>query len=361
MGLRIDAYPLGQTERTPQGGLRIPATLTRVGVFAYTQPDGTIRREYRSPAEVFAPESLAMLRGAPVTDLHPGDGRVDSADWRRKAVGHAGEDVRQDGPHVAATLYVQDADVVRKVEARERDQVSVGYDVTYVPGPGVSPEGEAFDGLQTKIRPNHVALVPKGRAGASVGLRLDAADNQIQERDPVKIKIGGREYEAGTPECQAAIDAQATRLDAAEKAEKASRLVALRAQVAPLKVDLRADADESSIMLDVLKKIAPGVSVEGASPEFILGAFSAALSIKLGADDVEAADEAEEPEPVPGAPPGPSAASVRTDAIDARRKRAAKAAKPSNRQDADDDEGPAEKARKAMIKAGQNRGGVVAA
>ena len=37
--------------------------LTRVGIFEYRRPDGSIRRELRLPEEVFAPESLASYKG----------------------------------------------------------------------------------------------------------------------------------------------------------------------------------------------------------------------------------------------------------------------------------------------------------
>jgi hypothetical protein len=40
--------------------------LTRVGIFEYRRPDGSIRRELRLPEEVFAQESLASYKGKPV-------------------------------------------------------------------------------------------------------------------------------------------------------------------------------------------------------------------------------------------------------------------------------------------------------
>ncbi len=342
--------------RTPQGGIKIAATLTRSGVFVYIQPDGSVRREYRPASEVFKPESLALLQAAPLTNLHPGAGRVDSASWRSVAVGHVGEDVRQAGTHVAATIYVQDADTIALIESGERREISCGYDQTYVPGAGVSPEGEAYDGTQTDLCYDHVALVPRGRAGRTVGLRLDAAGNQDLGDPDVKIKIAGKEYDAGSPEAAKAIatlEARSARADALEVEAQAVRIRDLRATAAAVGVDLTARRDaatESEIMLEILGKLAPGVAVEGASPDFIMGAFMAAISLKLETD--APAEEEIEPEPV--LPAGPSAAAVRQDALDARIRRAA--AKTTRVVDADDGPSPAEIARLKMIEAGQTRG-----
>lgn len=360
MAIRFDSAELGQAERTAQGGLRYPATLTRSGVFLYTEPDGSVRREYRPPSEVFAPEALASMRGAPVTHLHPPEGSVRADTWRRVAVGHVGEDITTQGDHVAAHVYVQDADVLAAIEGQGLREISLGYDTLYVASPGTTPEGEAYDGIQTRIRVNHAALVPRGRAGASVGLRLDADDNQqIPESHPtMKIKIAGKEYVAGSPECEAALsdlEARGSRADALEAEASAARAALRREQAAS--VGIRTDAaTESEVMLQVLSKLAPDLAVDGQSPDFVMGAFLAAMTIKL------AEPVAEEPEPVqddeseaPPEPAGPSAAAVRSDALDLRRKNAP--VKPTLRQDSVKVPaiGPADRARIAMIERANGR------
>jgi hypothetical protein len=54
---RYDTVTLaGQSfEPTPQGGIRARGRFTRSGVLDYDLPDGTTRREWRPPEEVFAP------------------------------------------------------------------------------------------------------------------------------------------------------------------------------------------------------------------------------------------------------------------------------------------------------------------
>lgn len=379
MALRFDASPLTKVTRTPQGGLRVDAAVSRTGILLYTNPDGSTRREYRPPAEVFAPESLATIAAAPVTNLHPGRGRVDAEDWRTLAVGHVGESIRQDGDHVAATLYVQDRHVIDLIESGQRREVSLGYDLDYDPTPGTSPEGERYDGIQRNIRVNHVALVPKGRSGSSVALRLDGEGNQVCYHDhgqhvketthTMKITIGGKEYDMADPAQAKAAGEAATALQArADAAETATRVTALRAALAPLKMEFRADADEAGIMLEVLKKHAPGVAVEGASPEFILGAFSATLALKLGAIEAAASEEEAEPDDgaAPNAAPAPgNAPPARADAapVKAGALRGVKASVFESRQERKDAESrededgpsPAEVARQKMVEAGRKR------
>lgn len=118
----------------------------------------------------------------------------------------------------------------------------------------------------------------------------------------MKIKIAGKEYEAGSPEAQAAIDALVRRADAAESE---ARRVAVVSKVerlpAKIRAGIRTDEGESEVMLATLAKIVPGFKVDGKSPEFIAGAFSVAIEMALGASPAPAAPPAppaEEPEPV---------------------------------------------------------------
>ena len=73
----------------------VPATVTRVGVLEYEDADGTRWGELRTEEEVFAAASLATLRGAPLTDLHPSR-LVTPETWKRVAIGHVGDDVARE-------------------------------------------------------------------------------------------------------------------------------------------------------------------------------------------------------------------------------------------------------------------------
>lgn len=175
----------GARRRTASGGLVVDAHVTRTGVLRYTQPDGSIRREYRPPEEVFAPESLATLAHATLTDDHPG--KVDPGNWRTVTIGHVAGDPppRRDGDKVATQLHIQHDDAIDDAGSR-LTECSCGYDCHYDPTPGRTPDGEKYDGVQRRIRYNHVALGPPGwgRAGSDVRMRLDSgvAVSGLEER-----------------------------------------------------------------------------------------------------------------------------------------------------------------------------------
>lgn len=329
MPRRRDKQPidLSKAKRLDSGALRLEAYIGRTGVQTYRDAEtGRPRREYRPPAEVFAPRVLDALRGAPLTLGHPSarhDGSVRAETFSELSIGHVGEDVRADGKFLASTVQVSAARGIERVESGETE-LSMGYDLDLEMVSGVSPEGEPYDAIQRNIRPNHVALVPKGRAGAEVALRLDANDNETdEEQPPMKIKIAGVEYEAGSPEAIAAQTALEKRLDAADAETKRLRGAqsrALRETAKRIGIESRADADDQSVMTDAIKKIAPDVDVSNASPEFLAGAFAVAVSFAL-----KAMGAAEKPKPPENADPAkpPSAdgaAGVRADAVDAHRR-----------------------------------------
>ena len=68
--IRLDSLPLNQTYFTPEGYLMDRPILTSTGIFEYTNPDGSVRRELRLPEEVFKPESLASYCGKPICITH---------------------------------------------------------------------------------------------------------------------------------------------------------------------------------------------------------------------------------------------------------------------------------------------------
>lgn len=323
---RYDAGRLERAERTPQGGIRAPAYLTRVGVFEYRNPDGSIRRELRPPDEVFAAESLATLRGAPVTHLHVAE--IDAKNWQLHTKGHVADDsVRRDGNFVAADLVIQDARIVEMIERGELVEISLGYQAIMDETPGVW-EGQPYDAVQRSIVYNHAALGPKnwGRAGSKVALRLDsrgdaippcAEDDGEQARlaapemhmDAKKFElVNGVEYEVGTAAHREAVrrrdseeekrDEEMQKLrdeneklkekldelteklkDSESEREKADKktdsLVEERARVradllfAAHKrgVEVRADASDDEIRRAVLAKVAPSVKLDSYDAE----------------------------------------------------------------------------------------------
>lgn len=200
---RYDVGSIGEVERLDNGFLRCPGQLSRVGVFPYLQPDGSVRKELRLPDEVFRADSLATFEDAPLTNGHPpvGQRRLTAKNANRFSVGHV-RDVRQDGDTIVAKIMITDAKAIAEAEAGKR-QLSNGYRCDLELKQGVTdgitgiPDGLRYDAIQRNIQGNHVAIVNKGRAGESSSLRLDH-DDAIQVDDdykPKKTQPGARPME----------------------------------------------------------------------------------------------------------------------------------------------------------------------
>lgn len=188
---RYDAATISSYERTPQGGIRARARLTRSGVLDYELPDGTVRREWRPPDEVFALDSYRTLWDVPVTVHHPEEGEVDSGTYRRETVGHVCSDVKPEGEYLAGSVVIQDSGTVGMVLNGSLKEFSPGYLAALDPTPGVVPvgmpdAGKPYDVIQRRIRYNHEALLPpgQGRSGPEVAIRLDSRGNQIGPLTP---------------------------------------------------------------------------------------------------------------------------------------------------------------------------------
>ena len=83
--------------------------------------------------------------------------------------------LRKDGEFVAGELLVTDADLIKKLEDGAARELSCGYNCDLDEKPGVTADGLRYDAIQRNIRGNHVAVVPKGRAGPEARVRMDGA------------------------------------------------------------------------------------------------------------------------------------------------------------------------------------------
>lgn len=164
----FDAAPISTRRKTGDGYLVAEARCARLGVQLYAgaevgKPEMGVVRVMRPEAEVFDRTSISSYGSAPITVGHP-PGGVTADTWKRFAVGHVGEGVVRDGEYVAIPLILKDADAIRQLEGGTRE-LSVGYTCNLDWSPG-SEGGQTWDAVQRGIRVNHVALVPKGRAGS---------------------------------------------------------------------------------------------------------------------------------------------------------------------------------------------------
>lgn len=225
--------PSSACEVTPEGFLRAPARISRVGVYAYAEADGRIVRELRLPEDVFEPDSIASFRMLPITDGHPEAGAVTAENARELQRGHLGENVGiEEDRFLSVNVLITDAALVGKVTSGDAVELSAGYKCGIVEGAGTHEEFGEYDRRQVQIRGNHVAVVATGRAGPEVRLRLDEGDarlvmrradnhgdatiaptDTVQEESTMKITIRGASVEV--PDTLAALF-DAERKDAAD-------------------------------------------------------------------------------------------------------------------------------------------------
>lgn len=170
MEQRFDSIPLSDTYFTPEGYLIDNPILTRVGIFEYHNPDGTIRRELRLPEEVFAAESLASYKGKPVILTHEA-GLVDVDNVQQEHIGTILSEGVQDGENVRAQIVIHDAESL----SSGLRELSLGYTQTPEETPGIW-NGQRYDAIQRDIRINHLALVQKARAGEQARLNIDGEE-----------------------------------------------------------------------------------------------------------------------------------------------------------------------------------------
>ncbi len=172
-------------ERTPEGFLRATAALTSAGVQQYGSDElglpGLDRRVevYRPADTVFDAETKTSARMKPVTLGHPTD-FVTPCNYRELAVGHLGDEpFAIDAHRLGASLTLTDAEAIAVVEGGQ-DQVSAGYTMNVLPATGTH-EGQAYEyRVEGPMQINHVALVPKGRAGSNVRI-LDQEEKEVDE------------------------------------------------------------------------------------------------------------------------------------------------------------------------------------
>lgn len=200
--MRFDFVDLTSAKVSPEGWVLDKPVISRAGVFEYRRADGSVRREYRPPEEVFKPESMRGLRGIPVTDGHPG--RVDQ-DNPYAVIGAVLSEGERADSNLVAEIVIHNP---KKMGAKR--ELSLGYNVDIEDSAGTTPDGKAYDVIQRNIRVNHLAVVERGRAG-NARLRLDADDatsfptDNSDSKEPaevsqnlnlVDVRVDGLSYKA---------------------------------------------------------------------------------------------------------------------------------------------------------------------
>lgn len=306
MPIRYDRASIKAT-KTPEGFVQDSPILSRVGIFEYRQPDGTVRKEYRPPEEVFHADHLASLHLKPITEDH--HGMITGTNVRGKLVGSVVSPGRADANNLdlLGDVVVYDSNVLST-----KKELSLTYQLRLDETPGENQYGR-YDAIQRDLRVNSVALCLRGRAG-NARLNLDAADAvsvSTEDDEPmtlVKVRLdSGLEYDA-SPEVAVALAAasgalktEKTRADTAEAArdglqakvdghaaavaaarEDALKTVQIRskleADAGALGVTFKQDATDADLRAAVIKHVrGDSLDLTGKSDAYIDVAYDMAL------------------------------------------------------------------------------------
>jgi hypothetical protein len=190
----FDAVTLGEPRLTRDGYLVADAKIARTGIQLYTGKevdpenaqgfrDRAVVRVYRSEAEVFSTDAMASFAHKPITDDHPAEA-VSSKNWKAHSVGMTGNEIARDGAFIRVPMVVMDAASIQNWKDGKRE-LSCGYESQIVFDAGTTPEGEAYDAIQTNIRGNHLAIVGRGRAGSECRIGDQGASETGHRKAPV--------------------------------------------------------------------------------------------------------------------------------------------------------------------------------
>ena len=247
---RFDQVTFAAT-KTAEGFIRDTPVVGRTGILLYRNADGTERREYRPPDEAFKADSLASLMGKPITIGHKAFVTAGNA-AQVAPVGSVLSAGRQDGNNIVADIVVYNLDT----DSRE---LSCGYTLTLDETPGTTPDGQRYDAVQRNIVYNHLAIVPKGRAGIA-RLNMDGSqvideeeqkeDNKMAEMTKIRLD-SGIEYDCA-PEVK--VEIEKMRKDSADMKKEADKLQAkfdaLEAELAKEQEGRKADAEKAKANFD---------------------------------------------------------------------------------------------------------------
>ena len=212
-------------DKTPEGYLICrDVPINRTGTQTYLAHelglDGDPEREvtvYRLEEDVFSPAALASFEGKDITRGHPPE-MLSAENQAGYTKGHM-ENVRRAGDTTVADLIIKDSALASDVENGLLREVSCGYNCLFEP---------YMDGYkQSHIIGNHVAVVPKGRAGAAVAIHDTAPEAEKGRNKPmsefwksVLTAFGMAAKDASPEELDKMVETTATALDA-EPAGKA--------------------------------------------------------------------------------------------------------------------------------------------
>jgi hypothetical protein len=168
---RVDTLPFKHYEVDGDGYLKFIAPIAKVGTLRYYSNNDEYYDEIVLAETLI--DSLESFKNKPITLLHPEE-KVTPANARKYQRGLTGYSGYFDGKFLWLTGTATDQELIQQAIAGNCKELSCGYDALI----GIV-DGKRY---QLKRHGNHLAFVPKGRAGSDVSLRLDNDSRVVEYR-----------------------------------------------------------------------------------------------------------------------------------------------------------------------------------
>lgn len=210
--LQVKLSNISKANVCPYFGREIPGA-EKLGL----EPD-KIYQLWRHPDEL--KKAAATFNNIPLLSIHTPDFPGDPPREYRVGVTHSNADF--DGTYLTNGLSVWDDSAIAGIETEEQEELSSSYQYVADMTPGVTPNGEPYDGIMRDIIGNHVALVERGRAGSDVLVAdsLPPELNHMRKHKVAAIRATLKPLLAQDADLEAEVRKALLALDEAEKEDE---------------------------------------------------------------------------------------------------------------------------------------------
>lgn len=175
-------------------------------------------RLWRHPDELR--KAAKTFNNIPVLSKHIPDFPTDPPNEFRVGVTHSNAEF--DGTYLTVGMSIWDNSAIAGIESGEQRELSASYKYVADMTPGVTPDGEPYDGVMRDIFGNHEALVPDGRAGPDVLVAdsLPPELNHMRKHKVAAIRATLKPLLAQDADLEAEVREALLALDEAEKEDE---------------------------------------------------------------------------------------------------------------------------------------------
>lgn len=183
-----------------------------------------IYRLWRHPDELR--KAAKTFNNIPVLSKHIPDFPTDPPNEFRVGVTHSNAEF--DGTYLTVGMSIWDNSAIAGIESGEQRELSASYKYVADMTPGVTPDGEPYDGVMRDIFGNHEALVPDGRAGPDVLVAdsLPPELNHMRKHKAEAIRATLKPLLAQDADLEAEVRKALLALDEAEKKDEEEKKTA---------------------------------------------------------------------------------------------------------------------------------------